>query len=382
MLYLRLARGYRPADLGRCLLTAAAAAAVAVFLLRALGRALADPAGASVERLLWCLPPLAAVGWFAAVAARALPVARAERITGLTAAGAGPTAIRALIAGETALVSAVGSGLALLAFLVLRNDIAGPSLAPEVGLGSPLPAAAPVTLLFLVPLVAGASAAAAIPLTETLPGHSEAPHHTGFAGPRLAVPIGLVLIGLSLELYGLRPGAAQDGWPLGLPAGLGATNSAALIGWAFAALGLALLTAPLLAWGGQLLVLGRPTPLRLLAGRGLTAEAHRLGAPLAVLALSLATGLTAIRSWAHRPGTVETVPALEAALIVGCAIMAVLIRAAQIRDSRQNVTAALVQLGAAPRLLLGAAVLRTAAAGTVLLVTGGLTAALAAAALR
>ncbi|MGK4583205.1 hypothetical protein [Kitasatospora sp. HPMI-4] len=382
MLYLRLARGYRIADLGRWLLTATAAAAVAALLLRALGHALGEPAGVSVERLLWCLPPLAAVGWFAAVAARALPAVRPERITGLTAAGAGPTSIRTLIAGETALACALGSGLTLLAFLVLRNDIAGPALAPAVGLGRPLPAAAPITLLLLVPLVAGASAAAAVPLTEALPGGIGLPHRTGFGSLRLALPVGGLLIGLALELYGLRPGADQDGRPVGLPAGLGATSAAALIGWAFAALGLALLTGPLLAWGGRLMVIGRPTPLRLLAGRGLTAEAHRLGAPLAVLALSLAAGLTAVRYWAHRPGTVHVVPAVETTLIVCCTVAAVLIRAAQIRNSRRNVAAVLVQLGAAPRLLFGAALLRTAAAGTVLLVTGGLTAALAAGVLR
>ncbi|MDH6129164.1 hypothetical protein [Kitasatospora sp. GP82] len=382
MLYLRLARGYRIGDLGRWLLTATAAAAVAAFLLRALGRALSEPAGVSVERLFWCLPPLAAVGWFAAVAARALPAARPERITGLTAAGAGPTSIRTLIAGETALACALGSGLTLLAFLVLRNDVAGASLAPEVGLGVPLPVSAPITLLLLVPLVAGGSAAAAFPLTDALPGRSELPHRNGFGALRLALPTGLVLVGLSLELYGLRPGADQDGRPIGLPAGLGATSDAALVGWTFAALGLALLTAPLLAWGGRLLALGRPTPLRLLAGRGLTAEADRLGTPLAVLALALATVLTAIRYWAHRSGTVEAVPAVEATLIVCCAAASVLIRAAHIRSSRREVTAALVQLGTAPRLLLGAAVLRTAAAGTVLLVSGGLTAALAAGVLR
>ncbi|MFB7665627.1 hypothetical protein ACFC1R_17000 [Kitasatospora sp. NPDC056138] len=382
MLYLRLVRGYRMADFGRWLLTATAAAAVAALLLRALGHALGEPSGASVERLLWCLPPLAAVGWFAAVAARALPTARPERITGLTAAGAGPGSIRTMIAGETALACALGSGLTLLAFLILRNDIAGASLAPAVGLGLPLPIAAPVTLLLLVPLVAGASAAAAVPLTDALPGHPELPHRPDFGALRLALPAGLVPIGLTLELYGLRPGAAQDGRPVALPAGLGTTNTAALVGWAFAALGLALLTAPLLAWGGRLLALGRPTPLRLLAARGLTAEAPRLGAPLAVLALSLAAGLAAVRYWVRRPGTVEVVPAVEAALIVGCAVAAVLIRAAQIRNSRRGVTAVLLRLGAAPRLLLGAAVLRTAAAGTVLLVTGGLTAALAAGALR
>jgi len=382
VLYLRLARGYRVADLGRWLLTATAAAVVAGFLLRALGRALTEPAGASLIRLLWCLPPLAAVAWLSAVAARAVPAAHPERITGLTAAGAGPTRIRALIAGEIALACVIGSALTLLLFLVLRNDIADASLAPELGMGVPLPAAAPVTLLALVPLVAGLSAGAAVPVSEALPGRAEQPPRTGFGPLRLAVPTGLVVVGIALELYGLRPGADQDGRPVDLPARLGATSTAALTGWTFAALGLALLTAPLLAWTGRLLALGRPAPLRLLAGRGLTAEAGRLGTPLAVLALTLAAVLTAVRYWADKPGTAEALPAVEGALIIGCAVAAVLTRAAEVRSSRRGVTAALLQLGAAPRLLFGATLLRTGAVGTVLLVTGGLTAALGAGAMR
>ncbi|MDH6578875.1 hypothetical protein [Kitasatospora sp. MAP5-34] len=382
MLYLRLARGYRVADLGRWLLTATAAALVAGFLLRALGRALSQPAGGSLVRLLWCLPPLAAVAWFAAVAARAVPAGRPERITGLTAAGAGPTRIRALIAGEIALACTLGSLLTLLLFLVLRNNIADASLAPELGMGVPLPPAAPVTLLALVPLVAGLSAAAAVPVSEALPGGDSPAAGASFGALRLAVPAGLVLVGLALELYGLRPGAAEDGRPIRLPAGLGSTSPAALIGWALAALGLALLTAPLLSWTGQLLALGRPAPLRLLAGRGLTAEAGRLGTPLAVFTLTLAVLLTAIRYWVDKPGTAETLPAVEGALIVGCVVGAVITRITEVRNAHRGVTAALIQLGTAPRLLFGAALLRTAAAGTTLLLTGGLTAALAAGALN
>ncbi len=355
---------------------------VAGFLLRALGRALSQPADGSLIRLLWCLPPLAAVAWFAAVAARAVPAGRPERITGLTAAGAGPARIRTLIAGEIALACTLGSLLTLLVFLVLRNDIAGPGLAPELGMGVPLPPAAPLTLLTLVPLVAGLSAAVAVPVSETLPGRTDQAPPTGFGPLRLALPAGLTLVGLALELYGLRPGAAQDGRPVRLPAGLGTTSHAALIGWALAALGLALLTAPLLAWTGRLLALGRPAPLRLLAGRGLTAEARRLGTPLAVFALTVAVLLTAVRYWVDKPGTAETLPIVEGALIVGCVAGAVITRAVEVRNARRSVTAALVQLGTAPRLLFGAALLRTAAAGTVLLLTGGLTAALAAGALN
>ncbi|MFE7560444.1 hypothetical protein [Kitasatospora sp. NPDC057500] len=383
MFYLRLARGYRALDLGRWLLTALAGSVVAAFLLRALGRAMSDPAAGSDApvRLLWCLPPLAAVAWFAAVAARALPARRAERITGLTTAGAGARRIRALIAGEVALACGTGAGLTLLLFLVLRNDIAGPELADELGMGVALPAAAPVVLLALVPLTAGLAAAGAVPHAETLPGRTR-PEPTGFGPWRLALPIGLAVSGLALELIALRPGAEADGRPIHLPAGLGTTSTAALGGWAASALGLALLTGPLLGWAGRLLALGRPTPLRLLAGRGLTAQARRLGAPLAVLALALAMVLTTVRYWLGEPGSADVLPAVEAGLVLGCTAGAVAVRLAELRTARRGVAEALLRLGAAPRLLFGAVVLRTLMAGTVLLVTGGATAALAAAGLR
>ncbi|MFB6889398.1 hypothetical protein ACFCX4_08810 [Kitasatospora sp. NPDC056327] len=383
MFYLRLARGYRVLDLGRWLLTALAGAVVAAFLLRALGRALSDPAAGSAAtvRLLWCLPPLAAVAWFAAVAARAVPARRAERITGLTTAGAGAGRIRALIAGEVALACGTGAALTLLLFLVLRNDIAGPALADELGMGVALPAAAPVTLLVLVPLTAGLAAAGAVPHAETLPGRPR-PEPTGFGPWRLAVPTGLAVLGLALELIALRPGAAADGRPIHLPAGLGSTSTAALGGWAASALGLALLTGPLLGWAGRLLALGRPTPLRLLAGRGLTAQARRLGAPLAVLTLALAVVLTTVRYWLGEPGSADALPAVEAGVVLGCAAAAVAVRLAELRTARRGVAEALLRLGTPPRLLFGALVLRTLMAGTVLLVTGGATAALAAAGLR
>ncbi len=144
---------------------------------------------------------------------------------------------------------------------------------------------------------------------------------------------------------------------------------------------MAVLTAPLLALTGRLLALGRPTPLRLLAGRGLTAQADRLGAPLAVLALTLAVVLTAARQWTGHPGTAEMLPAAEGVLLVGCAAVAVVFRLIEIRAARREVTGDLLRLGTAPGLLVGAVALRTVAAGTVLLATGGLTALLAAGAL-
>ncbi|MFE4514508.1 hypothetical protein ACFRMQ_10015 [Kitasatospora sp. NPDC056783] len=383
MFYLRLARGYRVSDLGRWLLTALAAAVVAAFLLRSLGRAMSDPTdgGDPLVRLLWCLPPLAAVAWFAAVAARAVPARRPERIAGLTAAGAGSLRIRTLVAGEVVLACTLGSVLTLLLFLVLRNDVAGPTLAADLGMGVPLPTAAPVALLALVPLTAGTAAACAMPVTDALPGHRvHAP--TGFGVWRIALATGLGVIGAALELIALRPGAEADGRPVHLPAGLGTTSTAALGGWAASALGLALLTGPLLAWAGRLLAVGRPTPLRLLAGRGLTAQARRLGAPLAVLTLAVALVLTTIRYWIGTPDSADALPAVEACLVLGCAVAALLARLAEVRTDRREVTEALLRLGTSPRLLFGAVALRTLAVGSTLLLTGGATAALAAAGLR
>ncbi|MEV7179466.1 hypothetical protein [Kitasatospora sp. NPDC093679] len=377
MFPLRLVRGYRALDLARWLLTATAAATAAAFLLRSLGRALGEPAATSVPRLLWCLPALAAVGWLSAAAARAVPAQHPERIAGLAAAGYGPVRIRLLIAVETALAAALGSVLALLLFLVLRNDIAGPGLAADVGLGSSLPAAAPVTLLVLVPLVAGCAAAAAVPLTDALPGRTVVARSTGFHPARIAVPVGLTVVGMALELYGLRPGAEQDGRPVDLPAHLGSVGTAALVGWALTALGLALLTAPLLALAGRVLALRRPGPVRLLAARSLTAEARPLAGPLAVLVLGLAV-LVAALGYGDEPD----LPVGAAVLLVtGCAAGAVVARALEIRAARREVTAALVRLGAEPATLRAAVAVRAAAAVGVLLLTGGLTALFAAACL-
>ncbi|MFJ4681169.1 MULTISPECIES: hypothetical protein [unclassified Kitasatospora] len=372
MYYLRLARGYRALDLARWLLTATAAAVVAAFLLRALGRALNGTEG-NLERLLWCLPPLAAVAWFAAVAARAVPAQHPERITGLTAAGAGPTRIRLLVAGEIALACGLGSAVTLLLFLILRNDIAGPSLAPAVGMGVPLPAAAPVVLLAVLPLVAGVSAAGAIRLPDSLPGRPAEPARTRHTLLRVLLPAPVLLAGLGLELYGLRPDATDAERTLALPAGLPATSPALLAGWTLTAFALALWTGPLLALAGRLLALRRPAPLRLLAGRTLTAQARRLGTPLAVLTAVVALALVAWRSWARTGTALPGLTLVEGALVLACAVAALAARLHELRADRGPTLDALDRLGTPPGLLTGTVTLRALAAGTVLLLTGGLT---------
>ncbi|MGW2539504.1 hypothetical protein ACWC5I_01175, partial [Kitasatospora sp. NPDC001574] len=70
------------------------------------------------------------------------------------------------------------------------------------------------------------------------------------------------------------------------------------------------------------------------------------------------------------------------ALVLGCAVAAVAARLAELRTARRGVAETLLRLGVAPRILFGAVALRTLMVGTVLLVTGGATAALAAAGLR
>ncbi|GAA2107474.1 hypothetical protein GCM10009759_46640 [Kitasatospora saccharophila] len=372
MYYLRLARGYRALDLARWLLTATAAAVVAAFLLRALGRAL-NGTGGNLERLLWCLPPLAAVAWFAAAAARAVPAQHPERITGLTAAGAGPARIRLLVAGEIALACALGSAFTLLLFLILRNDIAGPSLAPDLGMGVPLPPAAPVALLAVLPLVAGVSAACAIRFPESLPGRPAEPVRTRYAPLRLLLPVPVLLAGLGLELYGLRPDATDAERTLALPGGLPATSPALLIGWALTAVALGLWTGPLLALAGRLLALRRPEPLRLLAGRGLTARARGLGTPLAVLTALLALLLVAWRNWARTDTEVPVLTLVEGALVLACAVAALAARLHELRADRRPALDALDRLGTPTGLLAGTAALRALAAGGVLLLTGGLT---------
>lgn len=135
-------------------------------------------------------------------------------------------------------------------------------------MGVPLPTAAPVVLLALLPLVSGLAAGLAVRGEELLPVGDE-PAGAGRFGPlRTTLAALLAFGGTFSELYALRPAAAYDPRPLRLPADLGHTSAALLGGWAAAALGLALLTGPLLAGTGRLIAAGRPSPRRLLAGAG------------------------------------------------------------------------------------------------------------------
>ena len=369
--YLRLARGYRALDLGRWLLTAVASAAVAALLLRALGWALSTPGGPSAAhawatgaRLLWCLPPLAGVGYLAAAWARSVPPGRPARLTGLLAAGTGAVRLRALLAVEVALACAAGTVLGLLGFLALRSHllelVPGGRLDPALGARASLPAAATATLLAVVPLLGGLAAAAAVRPRDLRPAHASDVALRRPSPLYLAAAVLVPVLGTLVELAARRDGAD-------LPELLG--GLAAITG-----LGLAV---PALLYGtGMALACGRPRPVRLLAGRGLQAGAWQLGTPLAVLTV---TGALAAVAAARLEPVRGPLPAVEAGLIGLCVLGALLARVAELVAARRRTYASLHRMGAPTVLLRRAALLRAVATTLVLLAVGSGAAALAAA---
>ncbi|MFC1414518.1 hypothetical protein ACEZCY_35145 [Streptacidiphilus sp. N1-12] len=369
--YLRLARGYRSADLLRWLLTAVAAATVTALLLRALGRALTDPAGsgASVDRLLWCLPALAALGYLSAGWARSLPLQRPERMAGLVAAGAGPVRLRLLLAGETALACAFGALLALAGFLVLRAHwlelLPGTRLDPALGTSTGLPAAGTTTLLATVPLLGGLAAAAAVRPADLLPSDGADRPQPRPTVPYLAVALALPLAGAAMLSAGLHAGGSLAIWT----------------GWLVGFVGIAVTVPALLYAAGWLLAVGRPRAVRLLAGRGLQADAWRLGTPLAVFAVCAALGAVVLVRLADEHGSAGTPALIETVLLAGCVLGALVTRLAELVTSRRAAYASLRRMGAAGSVYLRSWALRTGAAVVVLLGAGAGAAALTAAAL-
>ncbi len=369
--YLRLARGYRTPDLARWLLTVGTATVVTALLLRALGRALSAPAGsdAAVERLLWCLPALAALGYLAAAWARSLPQRRPERVSGLVAAGAGPGRLRLLLAGETALACAIGALLALAGFLVLRAHwlelLPGTRLDPALGLPAGLPTAGTTTLLAVVPLLGGLAAAAAVRPADLLPGDGADRPQPRPTVPYLVTALAVPLAGVAMLLAGRH----ADG------------DLAVRTGWLVGLIGIAVAVPVLLYGAGWLLAVGRPKAVRLLAGRGLQADSWRLGTPLAVLAISLALGAVALVRLHREHGSAGTPALIETALLAVCVLGALLTRLAELVAARRAAYASLRRMGAAGSVYLRSWALRTVAAVVVLLATGAGAAALTAAAL-
>ncbi|GHI87114.1 hypothetical protein [Streptomyces xanthophaeus] len=337
MLALRLARGSRPLVQLRRLLVAVASAGTGFLLLYVLAGALDRPAG-SFPRLLWALVPLAATVQFAVAVARTDPSTRPRE--GLDAVGLGPVRLTLVAAISTAVACTLGSALALAAFLHLRGDLAG---LPFDGAGAallhadrPLPVAAALTLLALVPLSASAAAGLALRPGTRRP-----------LAPQTALPWGIALTacGLAVEAYAGRGGAGM------------------LTGWSLTAVGLAL-AGPGLAYAcGTLVQAVRPGALRLLAGRALQQEASRLGPPLGVLCAIGAGALSAL-ALRDRGGLLLPLGPLSgpaAVLVALCAAATLLTSAAEAHQSRAAAQGALLDLGAPAKVLRSAASLRASA---------------------
>ncbi|MFE9374322.1 hypothetical protein ACFYM2_31745 [Streptomyces sp. NPDC006711] len=365
MLALRLARGTHPLVLLRRLLVSAASAGVGFLLLCTLGHAVGHP-GASVLRLLWCAVPVAATAHFAVAVARTDPSTRPR--PGLSAVGLGPARLAVIAAASTAVTCTLGSAVALLVYLHLRGDITGlPFDGAAAGLlaaDQPMPVAAALTLLAVLPVTASVAAGLALrPRSATRPGERSDPVHPEEPAPAPnGLPWGCVLItaGLAVETYASRgaPGSSfpMPGHPEGSPAGL-------LGGWALTALGLALAGPALAHFSGRLLQLGRPGAARLLAGRVLMAEARRIGRPLGVVCAVASAVIAAAALYGGRPGPHPSGPltGLGAGLVMSCTVATLLTATLESRHARAHTTAALLSLGAPAATLRGAAALRTLA---------------------
>ncbi|QLH24415.1 hypothetical protein [Streptomyces sp. Rer75] len=394
MLSLRLARGSHPLVLLRRSLVAVAAAGASFLLLTALGFAAnhpADPDGA-LARLLWCVVPLAATVQLAMSVARADPSTRPG--AGFAAAGLGPARLALLAGVATTTACAAGSALALLAFLHLRGDVGGSWLlwagsgAAGRALGGerPLPLVGAVTLVAVVPVVAGAATAAGLWPRPSAPG-AGTPRRPGAGAPRSAVPtvatgpltpvphraasalpwgVALLAVGLALEAYAGRGAHPSPGALVSLSGRFGGSVPEVVGGWVLTVAGLVLAGPGLVHGCGRLLAMGRPRPLRLLAGRMLQQEAGLIGRPVGVLC-AVAAGLYGalrLHAAAHgRSGADSFGPLTElgVVLVLVCAFTTVLNAALEARSARRRTTAALLRLGASARLLRGAAVLRGAA---------------------
>ncbi|MCX3060858.1 hypothetical protein OFY01_14035, partial [Streptomyces sp. GXMU-J5] len=256
MLALRLARGAHPVVQLRRLLVAAASGGTGFLLLATLSFALGHPRAStdSLLRLAWCAAPLAATVYFAVAVARSDPATKPR--SGLCAVGLGPVRLTLVAAVSTAVACTLGSLLALLFFLHLRGDLSGlPFDGAARGLlaaDRPLPLAAALTLLAIVPVVAsGASALALRPPTAasgTGTGKSAArarraeaaatgePQEPADAPTGLPWGVALLALGLAVETYASHAGG---GSAFPMPGGLGGSPAGVLAGWALTALGLA-----------------------------------------------------------------------------------------------------------------------------------------------
>ncbi|MEU2483743.1 hypothetical protein AB0K64_16210 [Streptomyces sp. NPDC053741] len=362
MLALRLTRGSHPLVLMRRLLLAAASAGVGFLLLCTLGYASGHPAAASssVLRLLWCAVPLAATVQFAVAVARTDPSTRPR--PGLFAAGLGPARLSLLAAISTAVSTTLGSVVALLFFLHLRGDLTGlpfdGDAAEFLGADAPLPLAATLTLLALVPLAASTAGGLAVRSRPVAPSEAqEAEDELAPAPVPKGLPWGVALTaaGLAVEAYASR-GTAGDPFPL--PGRLDSTPGAVLAGWILTAIGLAMAGPGLTHLCGRLLQAVRPGAVRLLAGRVLMDEATRIGRPLGIVCAVLSGVIAASVLYTGGPRPFGPLTALGAVLVLGCTTATLLTTAIEARQSRARTATTLLRLGAPASMLRTAAVLR------------------------
>lgn len=368
MLALRLARGTHPPVLLRRLLVAAASAGVGFLLLSTLGYALGHPeqSDASVRRLLWCVAPLAATVYFAVAVARTDPGTSTPR-AGLSAIGLGPVRLAALAAASTALSCTLGSALALFLFLHLRGELSGMpfdgAAADLLAADRPLPLAAVLTLLCVVPVTAATATALALRPRPPKPPADEP--STPVAPTGLPWGVALVAAGLAVETY---TSSGTPGAPLPLPGRLDVVPAGVLAGWALTAVGLAMAGPGLTYLSGRLLQSVRPGAVRLLAGRILMSEARRIGRPLGVLCAVASAAIAA--TTLHNPASTVSSPlgpltGLGAALVIGCTLATLLTATLETKHARASTTEALACLGTPPQTLRTAAALRAAALFTV-----------------
>lgn len=359
MLALRLVRGAHPLVLLRRLLVAAAAAGVGFLLLCTLGYAVGHPdrSAAATVRLLWCLVPLAATTQFAVAVARTDPSTRPR--PGLSAIGLGPTRLTAIAAASTAVSCTLGSMVALLFYLHLRGDITGlpfdGAAAELLAAHQPIPLAAALTLLAILPVVASTAAGLALRPRSTPPG-PEGVERTAPSG--LPWGVALLAVGLAVETYAGQ-GGADSAFPL--PGRFDGNPGGVLAGWILTAVGLAMAGPGITHWCGRLLQAVRPGAIRLLAGRVLMDESRRIGRPLGVVCAVASGALAAVTLYDSRAGGFGPLTGLGAVLVTACTTATLLTAALESKQCRAHTSEALVRLGAPPTALRNAALMRAGA---------------------
>ncbi|RZD72061.1 hypothetical protein C0Q57_05850 [Streptomyces albidoflavus] len=364
MLALRLTRGAHPFVLCGRLLVAAASAGTGFLMLSALSHALAHPgAGGALLRLAWCVVPLTATVYFAVAMARNDPATRPRE--GLSSVGLGPAALAGLAAASTALSSLLGSVVALLFFLHLRGDLTGlpfdGAAAGMLAADQPLPLAAVLTLLAIVPAVASLATAVALHPRAGRPAptapQTEPP--TPLPAPS-GLPWGVALLATGLAVESWAAGGTSRDGGVPLPGGVESGALGGVLGWLLTALGLALAGPGLTHLCGRVLQSATPGAVRLLAGRGLQEEATRIGRPVGVVCAVASGALASATLYGAGTGTSPAGPltALGGVLVAGCALATLLSAGVEARRSRASANAALLRLGAPASALRNAAALR------------------------